>query len=538
MNFAPELLVIIAFIAFAAKRLMIFLHALQQEDYDNERLLLWIREHKVVDRKLSIALFVLGGLFLILPPLQIKLLTAAALAFTAFKDNDPRKNSKKKLVLTARAKRIFFPAVIIASIIGALCSLGNPVWLIFAVQIIPASLVISNLLNLPYEKKIQQKYYDEAKDILKATAPQIIAVTGSYGKTSVKHILGHILKISAPTLITPGSVNTVMGITRIIREQMQPNTKYFIVEMGAYGPGSIERLCRLTPPDMGIITSIGQAHYERFKNLDTVAQTKFELAENVISRKGQVIIAEQTLDFEFTKAMYKASKSHFIVCGESESDDLVIKSIEQNQNGLKVTLIWKQEKYTINAPLYGIHHGANIAISFAAAAALGIEPPDIITALATVPQIPHRLEVKKNPDGSILIDDAYNSNPAGFAGALELLPVLKSAKSDPAKSDPAKARTILITPGMVELGAMHEQEHINIAKIAAKNCDIVLVITPERIQSFIDTFEKQKEAQGKILKKFDSFKEAEKWLQANRKPNDIILIENDLPDIYEHIPRL
>jgi len=59
-----------------------------------------------------------------------------------------------------------------------------------------------------------------------------------------------------------------MGITRIIREHLTPEHKFFIVEMGAYGKGSIAKLCKLTPPTHGVITAIGNAHFERFKTID------------------------------------------------------------------------------------------------------------------------------------------------------------------------------------------------------------------------------------------------------------------------------
>ena len=93
------------------------------------------------------------------------------------------------------------------------------------------------------------------------------------------------LETAAPTLITPGSVNTAMGIARVIRERLQPQHRYFVVEMGAYGIGSIRRLCALTPPHLGIITAIERAaHYERFKTLDAVSRAKYELAEAAPAR--------------------------------------------------------------------------------------------------------------------------------------------------------------------------------------------------------------------------------------------------------------
>ena len=107
-----------------------------------------------------------------------------------------------------------------------------------------------------------------------------------------------------------------MGTTRIIREQLQPNHKYMLAEMGAYGPGSITKLCGLTPPDFGIISSIGHAHYERFRTLDTVAEAKYELAEAVLEKNGKVIVHEKTLKFEHSRTIRTRSNDNFIVCGE------------------------------------------------------------------------------------------------------------------------------------------------------------------------------------------------------------------------------
>ena len=88
-----------------------------------------------------------------------------------------------------------------------------------------------------------------------------------------------------------------MGISRIVRERLEPFHRHFVVEMGAYGPGSIERLCRLAPPDIAVVTAVGPAHYERFKSLDTVARTKFELPAAAIARGGKAIVSDAVLAF-------------------------------------------------------------------------------------------------------------------------------------------------------------------------------------------------------------------------------------------------
>ena len=451
---------------FAWKRSLTYLHALQQDDYNNLRLLEWIKRHWVFDKRLSFYLFFLWILSFFMPWGLIALLPFGFFVQAAYTEIDPRTRSKKKLVLTSRAKRILFPALALCGLFVLPFLTLNPLFLIIPVQAVPLMLVLSNLLNQPYEKAVQKKFYDEAVAKLADVQPTIIGITGSYGKTSVKHILGHILKSAAPTLITPGSVNTVMGITRIIREQMELNTKYFVVEMGAYGAGSIARLCALTPPDAAIIIAIGQAHYERFKTLDTVAAAKFELAQDTLSRGGHVSVHEQTLGFDASRALYDAHKDRFTVCGEAAGNDLVMQSVTQTKDGLVVEIQWKGQAYVLKAPLYGVQHGGNIALAFACAAELGIDPRDIATALERCPQITHRLEVKPYAEGGLLIDDAFNSNPKGFAAGLELLPVLRREGG----------RTILITPGMVELGDAHDAEHTKIGQLAAKTCDVVLAV--------------------------------------------------------------
>ncbi|MCF8496271.1 MAG: UDP-N-acetylmuramoyl-tripeptide--D-alanyl-D-alanine ligase [Alphaproteobacteria bacterium] len=519
-----NILTFLAFVAFAAKRLLTYLHALQQDDYDPARFGTWAVKNAVLDKRLSMALAATALAGLILPGFLTGLIVFLCFAVVAYKERDPRTHSKKKLVLTARAKRIFGLGLAL-SLCGAALTLSYPapwVWIV-NVQAVPLSLIAAVLLLRPQEYFVQKKYLHEARTKIDTLRPTIIGITGSFGKTSVKHILGHILKTQASTLMTPGSVNTPMGITRIIREDLNDAHTYFIVEMGAYGPGSIKRLCDLTPPDVGIITAIGHAHYERFKSLETVARAKFELAEAVGERHGKMIVHEQTLEF-FDPASMPGTV--FLTCGEKEGSDFSIRRIEQTKKGLDVEIAWGGKAEAFSVPLYGLHHGVNAALAFAAAVTLGVEPESIRTALKSIPQIRHRLEVTRQADGTTIIDDAFNSNPAGFRSALELLSALKEDGG----------RTILITPGMVELGRAHDQAHAEAGALAALHCDIVLAVNPDRIRSFVTAF---KSIGGdKILFEKDSFAQASVWLGRNARAGDVILIENDLPDLYERIARI
>ena len=542
---AVQIITLITFFAFAGKRLMNYLHALQQDDYDNGRFMRWVISNKVFDSRVSQFLIVMSGvaLFSPIPPIILNILIFFAFIIAAYFERDPRKSSKKPLALTQRAKRILkfalFYTVICTSM--ALYISFPAIWIV-VIQLIPIMLILGNSSLAPYERAVQRKFYDEARAKLDEVNPVVIGITGSYGKTSVKHILGHILKLSAPTLMTPGSVNTIMGITRIIREQLQPNHKYFIVEMGAYGEGSIAALCDLTPPNMGIITSIGHAHYERFKSLEAVVKAKYELAEAVLAQNGTMIVHEKTLKFDHSRNIRQKAMDSFIACGDPTSSsspknvqefsyltpsDLKITSIEQTPKGLCVHIEWLDEKYTLRAPLYGIHHGHNIALAFACAISLGMEAKDIKTALASTPQIRHRLEVKQQNDGTIIIDDAFNSNPPGFRSALHVLRVL---------AEDRRGRAILVTPGIVELGAAHDEVHKTLGDLSAEICDIVIVVNPDRIPTFIEGFNANDK--GKILKQVDTFEQAQEWIFKNKQNTDVILLENDLPDIYERILKI
>jgi UDP-N-acetylmuramoyl-tripeptide--D-alanyl-D-alanine ligase len=517
----------LAFAYFAARRLMTYLHIFQQEEYDGARFVRWLAATGSVDKTVSLALIAVGGARLLIGGRGAWLLAALPAALfiaVAIREANPRRQAKKPLVLTARAKRIFVVALAIAIASGAAVAwVGrNPALFLLPVQALPIDLVVANLVLVPLEARIQRTFWREAQDKLAKLSPVVIGITGSYGKTSVKHILGHILEAASSVLITPGSVNTPMGIARIVRERLQPQHRYFVVEMGAYGPGSIARLCRLAPPTLGLITAIGKAHFERFKSLDTVARTKFELAEAVADRHGTLITCEPVLGLAAARAFADTHADMMVMCGERAGLALELISIRQDHNGLAVAVVWHGARYDLVAPLFGSHQGWNVALAFAAACTLGIDPETVRLALRSTPQIAHRLEVRKHADGSIVIDDGYNANPVGFAAALDLVAGLKEPPG----------RAILITPGMVELGAAHDEEHARLGRKAAGLIDVLLPVAPDRIRAFVEAFRRSASSAATVVP-CANFAAAKEWLAANQRGGDIVLIENDLPDLYE-----
>ena len=549
----------LGFLIFAARRLLTYLHMFQQGEYDDGRFLRWLIKSRAFDRRLSLALVALFLLqvtvcyWRVLVVFASPILLLVAFLIAAWCERDPRKTAKKPLAMTARAKRIYgiafglttvfaLVATLVESVfeeqlgvaiyfgsllpIAVLLAWSYVVWLV-VVQLIPLAVAAANLLLAPFEAANQRRYWREAHDKLLRLDPVVIGITGSYGKTSVKHILGHVLEAAGgPTLITPGSVNTAMGIARVIRERLEPHHRYFVVEMGAYGIGSIARLCALTPPKFGIISAIGKAHYERFKSLDAVAQAKFELAEAVRDNGGTVVVAADTLAFARPRGFVEQHRDSVLIVGDDAAADLEITALRQEADGIVAAVRWRGQSYELRAPLYGLHQGRNIALAFAAACAIGLAPEDVVASLKSTPQIAHRLEVKRQGAGAIVIDDAYNSNPVGFASALNLLDCLRRPDG----------RRILVTPGMAELGSEHDAEHARIGRLAAEHVDVLVAVAPQRVAPLVTAFSDA--APQREIVPCAGFAEAQGWLDKNLAPHDVVLIENDLPDLLERRLRL
>ncbi|MEO1607997.1 MAG: UDP-N-acetylmuramoyl-tripeptide--D-alanyl-D-alanine ligase [Pseudomonadota bacterium] len=536
MAAAISFVTFMAFAFFCWRRMLRYLHIFQQDEYDASRFLPWLAGKIAFDKKVSFALILLAifavliqnAIFMTWPVdapesgTTITGLIGLLFATAGLMEPNPLKAAKKKLILTNRAKRILAAGLVLALSAGAIAAVigGSLIWLA-AVHAIPLAMVLGNWLLKPVEASIQKGFQVAAEKRLREVGPKIIGITGSFGKTSVKHILGHVLEMNTTALFTPGSVNTVMGISRIINERLADNCRYFIVEMGAYGIGSIARLCKFTPPDHGILTSIGEAHYERFKDLETVARAKFELAEAVSARGGVMVIDESVLERRYARQFFEQNRAMFMTVGDSESADIQILSIVQTAAGLSVEIRDRKSTHCLFAPLYGIHHGRNMALAYALAASLGLTAERIIQALRTTPQITHRLEVKRHPTGATYIDDAYNANPAGISGGLDLMQSLNKNGG----------RRIFVTPGVVELGTRHDAVHRELGDKAARTTDITIAVRPDRIATFIEGF-KAAGTDSRLLT-FTQFSEALIWIDQNLEPSDVILIANDLPDLLE-----
>ncbi len=367
-------------------------------------------------------------------------------------------------------------------------------------------------------KRIDATQAEHVLSIWRQSQLTIIAITGSYGKTSTKYILNNILAHHYPTLMTPESYNTPMGICKVIRGELTRGHKYFIVEMGARKRGDISELCRLVHPHIGVITSIGPQHLETFGSQANVVRTKSELIPG-LGTKGLAVL---NYDDPHCRKLADKIKIPCLLYGMQPDDKLhlLAEDIRCTNQGISFTARTKQaEEIKFTTCLLGRHNVYNILAAATVALESGLELSQIAEALAEVEPVPHRLQLIKGSGGVTIIDDAYNSNPKGAQEALQVLQDMQGGKK------------ILITPGMVELGAQEYEQNKQFGQAAAKACDIVILVGPKRTKPIADGL-KEAGFPDKNLTIVASLNEATIYLHKVVRSGDVVLFENDLPDNY------
>lgn len=532
-----------AIIIFFNRRGLRYLRYFQQEEYNSTRFKNWFLEKRTFDTKGTSIALVAAALSKLAAGVDMTICVGICLVATiaiisiGFQEEDPRKVGKIKLKMTDRATAIYNLALALHTIFVVIALRGAYAlgagdniyiyWLIAValIQSTPIWISIANAILWPNELKKQQAFLQEAKDILADYQPYTIGITGSYGKTSTKAILGGILEAIEPTFWTPGSINTEMGITRQIRENLKEQQQLAIVEMGAYQIGSIAKLCRLTPPNAGLVTAVGIMHLERFGGAENIYKAKCELAQAIPADGLLVCNGDNPGARQMAIEYPKATTLLYGLEPENGHLDCWMTDIDASINGTTFTIHWQDKAYPGFTKLLGVPMLSNLVGAFTMACALGKDPDYVIAAIYNVEPASYRLNLRKNGDGFIL-DDSYNSNPVGFASALEVLEVLDGG------------RKILMTPGMVELGDVQVAENRQVALKAASICDLVIVIGDTNKEAL-----KAGLADGGLpaekLMEFSNRDAALAYITSteHRQAKDLILIENDLPDLYEAIAK-
>lgn len=522
-----------ATLVFCGKRLARYLRVLQQDEYNPRRMLDWVRRNSAYDTRATVVLGVVVLAAFFTPQggmaVAVSLAGGAAMLALTRSEPDPRRSGKLKLVMTERAYRIyratFGMLALFSFAVGLLGFLGDNAALTWALQILvvqslPWVLAFAVEVLRPSEERRQLKYLDEAAARIKNFEPYIIAVTGSYGKTSVKSILGELLQTTkGATFLPRAGVNTLMGNTAAIRQHLRRSHRYAVIEMGAYRRGSIEKQCELCPPKAAIITAIAGMHLERFGSKENIYRAKTELAR-ALPRDGILVCNGD--DTGARRAATEFSKETTLLYGFDISAgglSVWMDGLAIGEEGTTFTIYWEGKAYPGDTKLLGRPALSNIMAAFTMACALGCDPEFALAAVANLQPVTNRLSLQKT-DSVVQLNDAYNSNPVGFAAALDVLQAIPGR------------RKILITPGMIELGEEQGAANVEAAARAADVCDLVFVVGPTNREALTSGLRQKDYPEEKTLL-FDDRDSALESLRKLQESGDVILIENDLPDVYE-----
>lgn len=415
-----------------------------------------------------------------------------------------------KLIVTNRLARIAWVAglwIVLVAALGALFAQGVVVASLLGLG---AFFLVDLALAMlgPLERRLLSPFVDKAAERLQRISPEVVAITGSFGKTSTKNHLATLIATSRRVVVTPASFNNRAGIARAINEGLTPRTEVFVAEMGTYGPGEIAEMTSWCTPSISIITSIGPVHLERMGSIDKIVAAKSE----IVGPAHTVILNVDSPELAQLRRKIERDTPEKRVVGVSAFARSEAVCLERH--GPSVSVYLDGECVVGDVELAEGVSATNVACALGAALALGVERDEAVANIARCTTSEHRLSAGRAESGVVVFDDTFNSNPAGARMALDLL------------CEQVEGRRVLISPGMVELGGEQAAANVALAADATKRGVEVGIVGRTNARALA------RGARGGVTHRFEHRADAVAWVRSHLGAGDGVLYENDLPDHY------
>ncbi len=373
----------------------------------------------------------------------------------------------------------------------------------------PFLLALTHFALSPFEKANNLRYIRNASARLICSSAVRIGITGSYGKTSVKHYLERLLSRRYVTLVTPENYNTPLGIAKTV-ETMSGKEEMLVLEMGARKRGDISELCEMTHPDIGVITGIAPQHLETFGSIDDVLREKNVLAQSVP--------ADSAVFYNLTDALvrklYDAREGKKIGVGYEDAEYL-IKDVTFDAEGSYFTLSKGEDAVRISLPCVGKACVIDFALAAAVAIEWGVSRDDVSLTAKSCAAPSHRFEIVKKAPITV-IDDSYNINPVGASVALDTLQAF------------GKGRKVVYTSGIVELGREEEKYNVALGRHIARVASLAIVCEGR----YGDAVVRGMAGTGIPVLRVKDTKQASETFSRVLRQGDVLLIMSDLPREY------
>ncbi len=412
---------------------------------------------------------------------------------------------KPRLHLTPRAIRLLIASgAVCACSYTALAILTNLRLSAYGVSALaPVFVDVASAVTSPMENLLLQKYRHSAESRLEEVSPTVIAVTGSWGKTSTKEHIRDLIDGWATVVASPASFNNTAGLSRTINELLVQGTEVLVAEMGMYKPGEIRKLCSWIRPHIAVITSVGPMHLERSRSMERIVRGKAEIFE----RADVAVLWVE--DERLNTLADECNVARVWRVGFKGGQDL---DIEVEVLKEEIVITWRGEEVGRCLRASGVHPG-NVGCAVAAAAACGVTSEQLRNRLRRLRSPKHRRVVMNAPADVVVVDDTFNSNPVGAVAALEALHLSASGKK------------VVVTPGMVELGAEQFRANAELAAAVVDSGATLVAVGRINRRALLAG------AKGDAVT-VQSRSEAREWVRDMLASGDGVLWENDLPDHY------
>lgn len=361
---------------------------------------------------------------------------------------------------------------------------------------------------------------------------KVVAITGSYGKTTTKEILYELIKDNFKTAKTRENFNSPVGIAQEILLSLKNDTEVFIAEMGAYRKGEIENSCNILHPDISMVTAIAPQHLSLFGSLDNIMEAKYEIVENLkddglaLFNGNNQFCLEMATKSKKRELIYfttsEADKSSNVKSGKAVKDMegavsgyLTATNIYKTDHSYKFQLTYNKTTLPVTVKVTGQHNISNILAAAGVALELGMDLKSIAAKLQVIdlPQI--HLVWREGLGNTIILDDGYNSNIDGFKEAVKIL--------NDKKRESKAHRSIIVTKGLIELKNLKKDLYKDLIKIIEDGVNIVI----SSDQDLLDLINiNTKNVKGIYAQEPMEFFHA---IETNSSENDLILLEGALP---------
>ena len=338
--------------------------------------------------------------------------------------------------------------------------------------------------------------------------PLVIGITGTNGKTTTKDFIAAITAEEKPTLKTPGNLNNQYGLPLTLLK-LGAGKEFAVVEMGMNAPGEIALLSSIARPKIGVLTNIGPAHLEFLTDLEGVAKAKGEMVESLPADGALVFNGDDPYATKIAQT-YSGKKVSFGFGDNNLIKGEEIKRLGYQNIALGVSI--RDDYHLFRLPLLGKHNAYNALAAIGVGWLLGISLSKIGEGLLKAELSGNRMEIKKMPQGYLMINDSYNANPTSMKHALEIL------------SEIAVDRSIALLGDMLELGVSSEKYHREIGYYLAElNIDLLLTRGPGG--KIIGQGAREKGFPARRIINFQDNDQALDFLRENLTGKDTLLIK-------------